>query len=159
MSAFEIVLLIYGAVIALTTLTVVFRMIVGPTILDRALSTDMLVVMVVMAMALYSAQAHENWAGPAMLSLTGLAFIGTVTFARFVAREDLGHTTRPRTEGEEPETTTGPLQALHLDHSGITPDPENHLHQEVGDDLADRSWSEDDGLWSDEDGTGEEETR
>lgn len=123
MTPFEIALFVYGIILALTTLSIVYRMVVGPTILDRAVSTDMLVVLVVMAMALYSAQATDNWAGPAMLSLTGLAFIGTVTFARFVAREDAVYARDH--DDEEPEASTGPLQALHLDHEGRTPDPAN----------------------------------
>src|SRR5690625_6484604 len=36
MTPFETVLIIYGVILSLTTLTVVYRMIVGPTILDRA---------------------------------------------------------------------------------------------------------------------------
>ncbi|WP_157975565.1 monovalent cation/H+ antiporter complex subunit F [Brachybacterium sp. YJGR34] len=112
MSAFELVLLIYGGVLALAAVAVVYRMIVGPTILDRALSSDALVTLVVMGMALYSAHAGAAWAGPAMLGLTGLAFIGTVTFARFVGREDprrgIG-APHPR----EPQTDTGPHEAIH----------------------------------------------
>lgn len=115
MTPFETVLIIYGVILSLTTLTVVYRMIVGPTILDRAVSTDSLLVLIVLGMALYTAHAQENWAGPAMLSMTGLAFIGTVTFARFVAREvrTQGHR---RSRDDEPGTGTGPLDAIHFDN-------------------------------------------
>lgn len=123
MTPFETVLLVSGAVMSVAALFVVYRMIVGPTILDRAISADMIVVLIVIAMALYSAHAQANWAGPAMLALTGLAFIGTVTFARFVAREGLSDELEKHLE--EPEATTGPLQAIHLDHGGRTPDPAN----------------------------------
>lgn len=115
MTPFETALIIYGVILSLTTLGVVYRMIVGPTILDRAVSTDSLLVLMVLGMALYSAHALENWAGPAMLSMAGLAFVGTVTFARFVAREDRpqGH----RLSGEdEPDTSTGPFDAIHFDN-------------------------------------------
>ena len=114
MTPFETVLIIYGVILSLTTLTVVYRMIVGPTILDRAVSTDSLLVLVVLGMALYTAHAKANWAGPAMLSMTGLAFIGTVTFARFVARR-FGPGYRPSRDGE-PGTGTGPLDAIHFDN-------------------------------------------
>src|SRR5690625_5063610 len=113
MTPFETVLIIYGVILSLTTLTVVYRMIVGPTILDRAVSTDSLLVLVVLGMALYTALAKANWAGPAMLSMTGLAFIGTVTFARFVAREVRPPGYRPSRDGE-PGTGTGPLDAIHF---------------------------------------------
>lgn len=117
MSTFDIILVIYGVVLALTALTVVFRMVVGPTILDRAVSTDSLVVLVVIAMALYMASAKASWAGPAMLALTGLAFIGTVTFARFVGREE-PRTPQLRRHRQESGTSTGPLDAIHVDHRG-----------------------------------------
>ncbi|MGP4978513.1 monovalent cation/H+ antiporter complex subunit F [Brachybacterium tyrofermentans] len=117
MSAFDIILVIYGVVLALTALTVVYRMVVGPTILDRAVSTDSLVVLVVIAMALYTASAKASWAGPAMLALTGLAFIGTVTFARFVGREE-PRTPQLRRHRQESSTSTGPLDAIHVDHRG-----------------------------------------
>lgn len=117
MSTFDIILVVYGAVLALTALTVVYRMVVGPTILDRAVSTDSLVVLVVLAMALYTASAKASWAGPAMLGLTGLAFIGTVTFARFVGREE-PRTPQLRRHRQEAGTSTGPLDAIHLDHRG-----------------------------------------
>ncbi|MGO1422061.1 MAG: monovalent cation/H+ antiporter complex subunit F, partial [Brachybacterium sp.] len=106
MSSFEIVLVVFAVVLAGAALAVVYRMIVGPTILDRALASDSLVTLVVMGMALYAAQSRAMWAGPAMLGMTGLAFIGTVTFARFVAREEPGQGIRRR--GVEPAADTAP---------------------------------------------------
>lgn len=111
MSPFEILLLVCGAVLVISALVVVYRMIVGPTILDRAVSTDTFVVLLVLGIALYTAEAEAPWAGPAMLTLTGLAFIGTVTFARFVAREDTPQG-RPL-QGREPDTTTAEHEVIH----------------------------------------------
>lgn len=125
MTPFEIVLLVCGAVLAVTTVSVVYRMIVGPTILDRAVSTDVLVVLVVMAMGLYTAHTAAEWAGPAMLAMTGLAFISTVTFARFVAREVAAGQREMRRNSEEPDTTSGPLEAVHLHRADGG--PENHM--------------------------------
>ncbi|AXK45971.1 monovalent cation/H+ antiporter complex subunit F [Brachybacterium saurashtrense] len=113
MSAFEILLLVCAAVLAAAALAVTFRMIVGPTILDRAIASDSLVTLVVMGMALYAAGTRTTWAGPVMLALTGLAFIGTVTFARFVAREDL-HRGVQRPHVEEPATETAAHEAVHF---------------------------------------------
>lgn len=116
MSIFEILLVIYAAILAAAALGVVYRMVVGPTILDRALSSDSLVTLMVMGMALYAAHAQAAWAGPALLGLTGLAFIGTVTFARFVPREDPMRGRRNR-HPSEPTTDTGPHEAIHPDPS------------------------------------------
>lgn len=129
MSTFELVLAVFAVVLAAAALAVVYRMIVGPTILDRALASDSLVTLVVMGMALYAAQTRTAWAGPAMLGLTGLAFIGTVTFARFVAREDPRQGIQSR-YAAEPVTETGQHEAIHPDPTtGPTPDdgPDNRL--------------------------------
>ncbi len=88
MTGFEIALLVLAGVLCLAALPVAHRMVVGPTILDRAVATDMLVVMVVIGLGLYTAWSGAEWAGVSMLALSGLAFIGTVTVARFVAREE-----------------------------------------------------------------------
>lgn len=142
MSGFDLLLVIYGAVLALAALGVVFRMVVGPTILDRAISSDSLVTLVLMGMALYVADSQAAWAGPAMLSLTGMAFIGTVTFARFVAREETLQT-RLTPHPSEPSTSTGPHEAIHLDPiDGDSWEEEPH-HGSVG--------AEDDDLYEDQD--------
>lgn len=142
MSPFETMLVVFAVVLAAAALGVVYRMIVGPTILDRALASDSLVTLVVMGMALYAAHSQAAWAGPAMLGLTGLAFIGTVTFARFVAREDPGRGIFAR-HGTEPATDTAPHEAIHADPApGQLPDdgPENAFDPAPEDD----TWGEDD---------------
>ena len=121
MSAFDVVLVVYAVILALAGLAIVYRMIVGPTILDRAISSDSLVTLVVMGMALHVAHSGAAWAGPAMLSLTGLAFVGTVTFARFVAREDPMQGRR-RPHPEEPDADTGPHEAIHLETDSASED-------------------------------------
>ncbi|MGO1283610.1 MAG: monovalent cation/H+ antiporter complex subunit F [Brachybacterium sp.] len=140
MSAFELLLVIYGAVLAVAALGVVYRMIVGPTILDRAISSDSLVTLVIMGMALYVADSQAAWAGPAMLSLTGMAFIGTVTFARFVAREEPLQTRRS-SHPVEPRTDTGPHEAIHPDPSdgdSWDDEPRNSVLFEEEHDLLDK---------------------
>lgn len=81
-------LLIVAAILGVAAIPVVHRIVVGPTILDRAVASDMLVVLLVMAMTVYAASARSVHAGAAMLSMTALAFLSTVAIARFVARED-----------------------------------------------------------------------
>ncbi|MFC0673991.1 monovalent cation/H+ antiporter complex subunit F [Brachybacterium hainanense] len=118
MSTIEIVLTVYGILLAVAALPTVYRIVVGPTILDRAVATDMLVVLVVLGMALYSAGTASTWAVPSMLVLTAFAFIGTVGVARFVARED-PRRVRPGPRGsdgiEHVGTETGHHDAIHVD--------------------------------------------
>ena len=121
MSVFDVVLVVYATILALAGLAIVYRMIVGPTILDRAISSDSLVTLVVMGLALHVAHSGAAWAGPAMLSLTGLAFVGTVTFARFVAREDPMQGRR-RPHPEEPDADTGPHEAIHIETDSASED-------------------------------------
>ena len=128
MSTFEIILIVYAVLLAIAALAVVYRMIIGPTILDRAISSDFLVTLVVMAMALYTARAEAAWAGPAMLGLTALAFIATVTFARFVAREEPGGA-HLRPHPDEPSTTTGPLDAVHFSAAQEDPDSDGPVNR------------------------------
>ena len=135
MTPFDIVLVVGGGVLSLTALAVVYRMIVGPTILDRAVAIDSLVVLVVLGMALYAASAEAPWAGPAMLGLTGLAFIGTVTFARFVGREEPVPGPRLRRDGSA--TTTGPMESIHFQHldpsrEARSAEPVNEVDETLG---------------------------
>lgn len=112
MTVFQIVLIVLAALLAISAVPVVHRMIVGPTILDRAVALDMLVVLCVIGMGLYTAGTGAAWAGPAMLSLTGLAFIATVAVARFVSREDPREGLPDRPASEAPSTDTGPRHAV-----------------------------------------------
>src|SRR5699024_7599734 len=88
MSPFGPVRALLAAVVAAAAPAVRSRVLCGPACLCRALAAGGLVTLVVMGVALYAAQSRAAWAGPAMRGLTGLAFIGTVTFALFGARED-----------------------------------------------------------------------
>lgn len=85
---FQLLVLIAIAILGASVIPVVYRMIVGPTILDRAVGLDVLVVYVVMGLGLYSAFTGTPFAVIPSLALTGTAFIGTLALARFVARED-----------------------------------------------------------------------
>ncbi|MCS6712209.1 hypothetical protein JSY14_09300 [Brachybacterium sp. EF45031] len=113
MSAFEIVLLMVAAVHALAAAMVIHRMIVGPTILDRAVAVDLLTVLLVMGIALYTAETGATWGVVAMLSLTACAFVATLAVARFVAREEL-RGGRPGTAAEDTPTSTGAHDAIHV---------------------------------------------
>lgn len=88
MSPFHIVLLVLGGILAVAALIAVHRVVVGPTILDRAVGSDFFVVTVCLGFALLMAATGDTLMITVMLVLTGIAFIGTVAIARFVSRED-----------------------------------------------------------------------
>lgn len=105
MTPFEIVLLCFGAVLALSALPVIHRMVAGPTILDRAVAADMFMILMVFAFALVAAWTRTTWAFAPMLMLTAMAFIGTIAVARFVVREEPASQRRHR-------TWTGPVPSM-----------------------------------------------
>lgn len=76
------------AIVALAVIPVLHRMIVGPTILDRAVGLDALLVYVVMGLGIYSAVTGTSVAIIPALALTATGFIGTLALARFVARDE-----------------------------------------------------------------------
>lgn len=128
-------ILIAAVILTLAALPVVHRIIAGPTILDRAVGADMLVVLVVMGFGLYCAQTRSVYAEAAMLSLTALAFLSTVAIARFVAREDV----QPGRGGPDERTEDAEEhEALH-DAGSAVQDTAAHeagpgVHHHAGDD-------------------------
>ncbi len=78
---------VLAVVLGASALAITWRIIVGPTILDRVLASDVLVVLLVCVMAMISAATGTSWLFAPMLVLVLVGFIGTVAVSRFVARE------------------------------------------------------------------------
>ncbi|WP_058234531.1 monovalent cation/H+ antiporter complex subunit F [Devriesea agamarum] len=87
MNTFALVLMVLAIALALACLPALWRMVVGPTILDRVVAMDMFITCLVMGLALYSLWTRTAYALPVMLGLTGFAFIGSIAVARFTGRE------------------------------------------------------------------------
>jgi multicomponent Na+:H+ antiporter subunit F len=62
------------------------RIIRGPSILDRAVATDVLLAVVVAAIATEAAYSRDATALPVLVVLAVLGFVGSVSVARFAAR-------------------------------------------------------------------------
>jgi multicomponent Na+:H+ antiporter subunit F len=79
-----------GAVllVAAATLTVA-RMARGPSSLDRVVAADVLVAVVIAALAAEAVVNDHSTTLPVMLVLSLLGFAGAVSIARFVAERDL----------------------------------------------------------------------
>ncbi|MET7836646.1 monovalent cation/H+ antiporter complex subunit F [Micromonospora sediminicola] len=81
------------AVIVTVLLTVagaltLVRVIRGPSILDRAVATDVLLAVVVAAIATEAAWSRDATALPVLVVLALVGFVGSVSVARFAARRD-----------------------------------------------------------------------
>lgn len=90
MSAVADALVVVSAVVlAVSALLVVVRMTRGPSMLDRAISFDVLAAVVLGAIALDVAADRDSGAVPILLVLTLLGFVGSVSIARFFPGSDV----------------------------------------------------------------------
>ena len=64
------------------------RMVRGPSTLDRAVATDVLVAIMVAAIGVAAAAGRDPTTLPILLVLAFAGFVGSVSVARFVSRKD-----------------------------------------------------------------------
>jgi multicomponent Na+:H+ antiporter subunit F len=65
---------------------VVARMVLGPTTLDRVVSLDMLVAVIVCGVGAYAAVTTSSASVPVLVVVALLGFLGSVAVARFFGR-------------------------------------------------------------------------
>ena len=75
------ILLTAGALLALV------RLVRGPSVLDRIVATDVLLAIVIVAIAAEAAWSGDPTALPILVVLSILGFIGSVSVARFATRK------------------------------------------------------------------------
>ena len=96
--------------LALAAVLTVVRMSRGPSSLDRVVAADVLVAVVIAALALEAILNDHSTTLPVMLVLSLLGFAGAVSIARFVADRDKA--TRWDVESQpKPADTAGPDRA------------------------------------------------
>lgn len=78
---------IIGAVLAAAALLVVWRIVRGPTAMDRAVANDVLVSIVVCALGVEAAATRHTSTVPILVSLSLIGFLSSVAIARFVGRD------------------------------------------------------------------------
>lgn len=81
----DAVLVVAAVVLALAGVLLVIRMTVGPTILDRSMALDVMMSVMVCAVALKSVHREEPWSLPMLLVLAMIGFVGAVSIARFAS--------------------------------------------------------------------------
>ena len=67
------------------------RLLVGPTILDRALSVDVLLASALVGLGAYAAFHRDPTVLPTLMVLSLVGFVATVSIAKFVARRSEEH--------------------------------------------------------------------
>ncbi|MEU1603015.1 monovalent cation/H+ antiporter complex subunit F [Micromonospora matsumotoense] len=85
MTAVAVIVTVLLAVAGVLTLTRIVR---GPSVLDRAVATDVLLAIVVAAVATEAAYSRDATALPILVVLAILGFVGSVSVARFASRRN-----------------------------------------------------------------------
>jgi len=85
MSALPLVIYVVFGVAALLTL---WRIVVGPSILDRAVASDVLLTEVLCVLGAEMVINQHTRTLPVLLIIAAVGVFGTISIARFVARRD-----------------------------------------------------------------------
>ncbi|HMS74448.1 monovalent cation/H+ antiporter complex subunit F [Gordonia sp. (in: high G+C Gram-positive bacteria)] len=64
------------------------RILMGPTSLDRVVALDVLVALCMCGLAAWAAYSGDSTVIPAIVALSLLSFIGSISIARFRVRDD-----------------------------------------------------------------------
>ncbi len=84
----SILMIAIYAVFGIAALLILWRVIVGPSILDRAVASDVLLTLVLCVLGADMAINHHTRSLPAMLIIAAVGVFGSIAIARFVARKD-----------------------------------------------------------------------
>ena len=76
------------AVFAVAAVLTVWRIIIGPSILDRAVASDVLLTEVMCVLGAEMAINHHTRTLPVLLIIAAVGVFGSISIARFVARRD-----------------------------------------------------------------------
>ncbi|MBR8743663.1 monovalent cation/H+ antiporter complex subunit F [Nocardiopsis sp. MG754419] len=94
-----VIALLLGAAALLGTA----RLLLGPSILDRALSVDVLLASALTGLGAYAAFFRDPTVLPSLLVLSLLGFVGSISISKFVAR-------RPEEHADEDESMLPPAE-------------------------------------------------
>lgn len=84
----DIILVIVGALLVISGALVLVRLLLGPSTLDRAVSLDALVAVLMAGVGVQTAAQRVPYYLPVLLVLSFLGFTGSVGIARFMALRD-----------------------------------------------------------------------
>lgn len=84
MSAFEIASVLAYALLGGGALLSLIRLALGPSLLDRVVATDTLLVIISAGLAVYAALERDPTVVPVLVVVALLAFVGSVSIARYV---------------------------------------------------------------------------
>jgi multicomponent Na+:H+ antiporter subunit F len=84
----NVLLLVIFVVFAVAALLTLWRIVIGPSILDRAVASDVLLTLVMCLLGAEMAINHHTRTLPVLLIIAAVGVFGSISIARFVARRD-----------------------------------------------------------------------
>jgi multicomponent Na+:H+ antiporter subunit F len=82
------ILIVIYAVFGIAALITLWRIVIGPSILDRAVAADVLLTEVMCVLGADMAINHHTRSLPVLLIIAAVGVFGSISIARFVARRD-----------------------------------------------------------------------
>ncbi len=82
------VIVIAGVMMSIAAVLTAYRLLDGPHTLDRLVAMDTLVAVSICGLALWAAYSMDTTLVPAIVALSLVGFIGSVSVARFRVRDD-----------------------------------------------------------------------
>lgn len=84
----NVLLIVIYIVFAAAALLTLWRIVIGPSILDRAVASDVLLTLVLCVLGAEMAINQHTRTLPVLLIIAAVGVFGSVSIARFVARRD-----------------------------------------------------------------------
>ena len=84
----NVLLIAIYVVFAVAALLTLWRIVIGPSILDRAVASDVLLTEVMCVLGAEMAINHHTRTLPVLLIIAAVGVFGSISIARFVARRD-----------------------------------------------------------------------
>ena len=84
----SVLLLAIYVVFGVAALLTLWRIVIGPSILDRAVASDVLLTLVMCVLGAEMAINHHTRTLPILLIIAAVGVFGSISIARFVARRD-----------------------------------------------------------------------
>ncbi|MET4638760.1 monovalent cation/H+ antiporter complex subunit F [Mycetocola sp. 2940] len=84
----QIAIVLAGLLFGAGAVAALYRVIRGPSLLDRVIASDVFVVTIMCVLGAEMAFNHHTETLPVLLVLGAFAFVGSVSFARFMAKQD-----------------------------------------------------------------------
>ena len=84
----NVLLIVINVVFTVAALLTLWRIVVGPSILDRAVASDVLLTEIMCVLGAEMAINHHTRSLPVLLIIAAVGVFGSISIARFVARRD-----------------------------------------------------------------------